>query len=1220
MQSSSFTGSRGITKHTWSALLCIVGFLTLLTTFAGAQDSRARLTVTVTDSTGAVVPGAALQLTRASTGVVTPAKTDAAGTFIFQFLDPDTYSLKASAPGMAANLRTGIVLQSYASTSVELALSAASTSSEVTVTSEPALLETETASRSWSIESKQIQALPVSNGNPVMLGNMLPGVYMRPLGIYTDPWTVTSQYLINGGLGGLNEFQIDGSPNDAEMGGNTYAYTPPNYAVKEFTVSSNNYDAQYGHTSGGVINMTTLSGTDHYHGMLWSSLRRTDWNANTYQNKYQNAINHTNANATPFNSQTQLGFQVGGPIQIPHVFKPSGRYKPFFFFAFDHYTELLPRGLLLSYPTDKMRTGDFSELLKDPTGYQSIVIADPSSTHLDNTVGSPTYGHYIRDPFPGNVIPADRLNPVALKIAQLLPKVGNTPNGQRIGTNNLSIPNNYFNWHFRNYLGRFDFNVGDKYKFFLRPFYAKFTEVSNAGGVVGPGENGGNFSRASKGFLADFVDVLNPTTVFNVRYGYTRFSVIWESPSNQGFDLTSLGYPSNFAGAQQQPKFFGDYTFQNYSSLGWFDNTENTGTYALEGDVSKTVGRQNIRAGWDVRLTHFTFINPGYFTFASNSDFTSTDYTSTASQATSGDSFATFLLGTPSSGSAAINSNEFVSTWYLAPWIQDDWRLTPHLTVNLGLRYDILTGPVDKYDALNVGFDPNIPNAVQSQISPSVISMLPQASNLTGGLLFANVNGNPRSPVATVYHNIQPRFGISWQPFNRMVIRGGYGLFFTNFQNNNMLKQMGFSTTTPLNTSNDGGRTPVANVLNNPFPTGLIQPSGASLGTLTGVGQTISSYNTNFKIPQANEFSFGIQYRLFKNGVLDASYVGNRVIGYGIAYDANMPSWSFLQTCDEVYASGMNSNCTKQLTNPFKGIAAFQGTTFYTAATSSAMNLNRPHPEFLAVNIGGLNRQRDWYDGLQLFYTQRMTHGVSFNASYVWSKQLERAGWLNQALNLMQKSPYAQGLPQVFKVNGVFQLPFGRNRLVNFHGNRIADAIVGGWEFSPSFTMENGEPAALPANAIPLAHNKFLKPNWTATRVQGWNNCVLSKINGVVSIPGGATGPTAQRCGADMSQYDWMQVPLLANEQVGPNNSSVLRMKPVILSDAALQKTFRFEGNVSAVVRLQATNALNHFNLLTARFDTNPNDGANFGTVVPGQTPSADSPPRNLNVQFRVLF
>lgn len=1202
------------------ALLCVLALFGLGMRIATAQDSRAKLTVTVTDATGAVIPNATLSLQRMSTQVATPAKTSAEGEFQFQLLEPDNYSLQVTAAGMNPRQVKDIVIQSYASTSVTVKMQPATANAEITVTAEAALLQTETATRAFNIESKAIQSLPVSNGNPVMMGNMLPGVYMRPLGIYTDPWTVTSQYLINGGLMYLNEFMIDGAPNDAQMGGNTYAYTPPNNSVKEFTVSSNNYDAQFGHTSGGVINMTTMSGTDDLHGMFWSSLRRTDWNANTDQNKYQNAINNTTSNKTPFNEQTQLGFQVGGPVMIPHLLHRSAKYKPFFFAAFDHYSELLPRGLLLSYPTAKMRTGDFSELLNQTTGYQNITIADPASTHQDTTVGSPTFGHYIRDPFPGNIIPQGRLNPIALKIAKLFPAVGSTPTGQRVGANNLAIPNNYFDWHFRNLLGRFDLNIGDRYKMYLRPMAATFTEVSNAGGVVGPGINGGHFSRASKGFLYDFVDVINPTTVLDTRFSYTRFDVIWTSPDNQGYDLVGLGYPSTFAKQLQMPTFFGDYTFSNYSPLGWFANTQTTGTYALEGNLSKSAGRHTFHAGWDVRLTHFTFINPGYFNFANNADWTSTDFTNTGSQSTSGDGFATFMLGTPSSGTTAINASQFISTWYLAPYLQDDWRVTPRLTLNVGLRYDVLTGPVDRYDALNIGFDPNVPNAVQAQIPPTSISSLPQAGNLTGGLVFANVNGSSRSPLATAHHNIQPRFGFSWQPSERMVVRGGYGMFYTNFQNNGMLIQTGFSQSTPLSTSNDGGITSIPNVLGNPYPSGLIQPTGSSLGTLTGIGQAISSFNHNYTVPRAQEFSLGLQYRLARNNVIDASYVGNRVTGYAMPYDANLPSWSFQQTCDEIYGTGMNSNCTSTGTNPFKGIAAFKGTNYYTANTISKYNLNRPHPQFQGVTVGGLPRGRDWYDGLQLDFTQRMTHGVSFNVSYVWSKQLEQWGWLNQALNKMQKSPYAQGLPNVFKTHGVFELPVGRDRLIKLGGSRIADAIVGGWAFSPSFTVQSGEPASLPTNAYPLSHNKFFKPDWSANRVQGWGNCVLNKINGVISIPGGTTGATAQRCGTDMNQYDWVQVPVLTNEQTGPTNSSVLRMKTMIVSDAAIEKKFNIREGISAKVRLQATNALNHFNLLTARFDINPADGANFGTVVPGQTATADSPPRNVNLQFNVNF
>ena len=1209
-----FTGA-GLPCRLWVLLLCALASLGYANEHACAQDYRAKLAVTVTDSSGAVIPNAALDLTRSSTGIITPGKTNAVGTFIFQFLEPDTYSLRASAPGMNTREVTGIVLQSYASTSINLRLKPATTSTQVTVTSEGALLQTETASRAWNIDHKTVETLPVINGNPVMLGNDIPGVYMRPLGIYTDPWTVTSQFLINGGLMYLNEFQIDGSPNDAQLGANTYAYTPPQFATKEFTVSANNYDAQYGHTSGGVINLTTLSGTDALHGMGWSSFRRTAWNANTYQNKYQNAIHDTNKNGTPFNSQTQLGFQVGGPMYIPHVIARSNRYKPYFFFAFDHYSELLPRGLLLSYPTTQMRTGDFSQLLNQP-GYPAITIYDPATVHKDSA------GQWIRDPFTNNVIPQGRINPVAQTVAKLFPAVGTTPTGERIGTNNLNIPNNYFNWHFHNLLGRFDFNIGDKYKFFLRPFLENFTEVSNAGGIIGPGENGGHFMRASKGFLFDFVDVINPTTVLNVRYGYSMFRVIWTSPPNQGFNLTSLGLPSSFTGELQQPALFGNWNFQGYNSMGWFANTQDTGTYSIEDDLSKTIGHHNVRMGSDVRLTHFTFINPGSFTFNNNSDWTEAIYGDPSTASYSGDGFATFLLGTPSSGDTTINANEFISTWYIAPWLQDDWRITPHFTINLGVRYDVLTAPVDKYNALNVGFNPNIPNSVQSQVPASAISLLPQAASLTGGLEFANVAGNSRAPFATVYHNLQPRLGFAWEVSNRLVARGGYGLFYTNFQNNGMLQQRGFSSSTPLTTSNDGGIHPITNVLDNPYPGGLVQPTGSSLGTLTGIGTALNSYNTHYTIPSANEFSLGFQYRLFQNGVIDASYVGNRVVGYDMNYDANMPGWNFLQTCDEVYGHGKFDNCfNTQLPNPFKGIPAFQNTSYYNAPTFDAYDLNRPHPEFQTVTVAGLNQGHNYYNGLQIDYQQRMSHGFSFNTSYVWSKQIEQWGWMDQALNLRQRSPYLFDLPHVFKIDGIYELPFGRGRMFTLGGNRVVDYLFGGWDFSPDLNVQSGEPAALPADAYPLPHNKFYKhPDWSKAQVKGWNNCVLSKYDGVISIPGGVNGPTAQRCGTDFSNYDWVEVPILPNERAQPTNSSVIRMKQMLLSDAAMQKSIEVREGVNLILRLQASNVLNHFNILTARFDTNPNDGPNFGTVYPGETPTADSPPRNVNIQVRVTF
>jgi len=1183
-----------------------------------AQDYRAKLTVTVTDPTGAVIPGATLELTRISTGIMTPAKTDASGTFIFQFLEPDTYSLKASVPSMSERELTGIVLQSYAASSISISLKPAAVSAQVTVTAEAALLETQSASRAFSITNETVKELPIINGNPVMLGNEIPGVRMRNLGIYTEPWTVTSQYMINGGLMYLNEFQIDGAPNDAELGNNTYAYTPPQYSTKEFSVSSNNYDAEYGHTSGGVINLSTLSGTDKYHGMFWSSFRRTGWNANSFQNKYQNSVNGAH-NSTPFNTETQLGFQGGGPIAIPRLLSQSTKYKPYFFFAYDHYTELLPRSLLLSYPTAKMRTGDFSELLNQP-GYPSITINDPDSVHQN------AQGVWVRDQFQGNIIPPGRLNPVALAVAKLLPAVGATPNGQRVGTNNLSIPNNYFNWHFHNLLGRFDFNIGDKYKFFLRPVLADFTEVSNAGGIVGPGENGGQFSRASKGFLFDFVDVVNPKTVLNLRAGYMNFAVVWSSPANQGFDLSSLGLPASFASALQQPSLFGNWNFAGYNSMGWFANTELTGTYSLQGSLSRTIGKHNVRMGADLRLIRFNFYNPGSMTFNNGPDWTedtwNTQDATTSSR--SGDGFATFLLGTPTSGNTTINADEQISTKYIAPWVQDDWRVSSHLTINLGLRYDVLTGPEDRQNRLIVGFDPTIPNAVQQEMPANAASILPAASNLTGGLTYAGINGGTREAVATVYNNIQPRFGFAWQPINNLVIRGGYGLFYTNFQTNGMMNQRGYSSNTPLVDTNDSGIHPVDNLLNNPYPSGLIQPTGAALGTMTGVGTSLSVYNHHYRIPDANEFSMGLQYRLFHNGVLDAAYVGNRVNGYDMNYNANYPSHQFLQTCSLAYgAPGAQwSNCWAGVANPFKGVPAFAGTAYYTNATNQAWDMNRPHPEFQDVTVSGMNDGHIWYNGLQVDYHYRMAHGMSFDTSFVWSKQIEQWGWLSQDLNLRQRSVYYLELPKSFKIDGVFQLPFGRDRHFNMASSRIADAIAGGWDFSPMFTLQSGEPVALPHGARPLPHNKFNRnPNWSNRNpigFLGWGHCVLHHLagGGVAPLP---TNTAYGACPSDLSQYDWIVYDTLPNEAIEGSNSDVILMKPMLLTDAALQKSYSVHEGMNVIVRLQANNAFNHFNLLTARFNSNAWD-PNFGSIVPGQTPTADAPPRTVNVQVRFAF
>jgi hypothetical protein len=223
-------------------------------------------------------------------------------------------------------------------------------SDSVTVTAEGALLQTETASRGMNVDSRLVTDLPVANHNPMMLGQTLQGVYMRPLGAYTDPWTITSQFMINGGLMYLNEFQVDGAPNNAQFGNNVYGYSPPNEAVQEVSLQANSYGAQYGRTSGGVINVSTKSGASQFHAEGWTHLKRTGWNANSFQN---NAIGAPRAPAP----QTQWGLQVSGPLNFPKITPKSDRSKMFYLFSWDKYKEKLPNPLNPSYPEAEMRTG-----------------------------------------------------------------------------------------------------------------------------------------------------------------------------------------------------------------------------------------------------------------------------------------------------------------------------------------------------------------------------------------------------------------------------------------------------------------------------------------------------------------------------------------------------------------------------------------------------------------------------------------------------------------------------------------------------------------------------------------------------------------------------------------------------------------------------------------------------------------------------------------------
>jgi len=366
-----------------------------------------------------------------------------------------------------------------------------------------------------------------------------------------------------------------------------------------------------------------------------------------------------------------------------------------------------------------------------------------------------------------------------------------------------------------------------------------------------------------------------------------------------------------------------------------------------------------------------------------------------------------------------------------------------------------------------------------------------------------------------------------------------------------------------------------------------------------------------------HQFSAGFQYLVTKSAVIDVSYVGNRTLAYAGNVNLNLPDWSFAKQCD-MTSGGKRSFCDANVPNPFLGLAPLQGTNLYSSSSISRFNVNRPFAEFGDITKAGVNLGHMWYNGLQINYNQRLSHGIVMSASYVRSRQIEQWGWMNQYLGIPQRSPYNFDHPNVFKLSGAYDLPFGRGRTFKLGGSRIADVFAGGWQIAPSLFIQNGERADLPAGTLRLRNSHVQNINWNQNQVRAWGNCVLNEdVNG--NITPMAYSVKAGCSATDLASYDWLVIPTLPGQQISPSGAGDIRMKPSIDSNLALSKSFRPVEKLTLRFRMEATNVLNHFNYLTARFNTNPND-ANFGTSFPALTNSLDATPRIIQLGLKASF
>jgi hypothetical protein len=1013
--------------RSFRGVLCAALVATLVGT-AAAQEFRATIRGRVVDTSGGAMPGAPVTVLNQETGEIATAVTNQEGSYTVPFLRPGLYALTVEMDGFQKYSRTDMRLQVGQTAEVNIQLEVGGLTEQVTVISEAPLLETSRADRGTVIDSARIAQLPLQSRSPMALAVLVAGVNYNGPAIYLRPFDngALADWSMNGGANRNNEFLLDGAPNNANQGGNNIAYVPPAEAVHEMKISTNSYDAQYGRTAGGVVNMSLKSGSNRFNGVVYDFMRRKALAANSF------ILNQRQAPKTD-QYIDQYGFSADGPIF---------RNRTFFLFTGEKYREGTPAPLFSTVPTPAMKLGDFGGLV-DASG-NLIRIFDPAT-------GRDVNGVWTRDPFPGNIIPGDRINPTARAIMQYWPDPNGTTAGVAPWQQNLHWAEHFNRDLFWNWVGKVDHNFGANDRAFFRWGENKRNEIGNRGNAIrsGPGQAGQlPLWRANRALVGDWVRIFGPGTVFNLRGSYTYFLEWSYSDYALGFDAREF-WPASLV--DQLPSrhiggIFPVMQVEQFATLSRGSNPNRNRNYSLQPNVSLVRGQHNIRSGLDLRWTNV--FNENANNSGGNLSFTR-QFTRSTLNTTSeleGNAFASFLLGAPNSGTVDINPRAHYQWFFAAPWIQDDWRISNRWTLNLGFRWDINGSVTEANNRLNYAFDPTIVNPVSAHVGQQVM----------GGIRFVGVDGAPNRPWKLDKNNYQFRVGTAYSLNEKTVLRAGYGQYYLNptSQGNNA----GFSQSTNVIASTDGGRTPTYR-LSNPWPDGIQEPPGSSLGPLTFLGRGPSFSNPDFVVPSAHHFSAGLQRELPWRVSLEATYAASRSYDMEVGFGAfNDPSAAFQAQCD-VTLGGSRSFCDQLLPNPFFQVPGFEGTTRFTNERLSRFELNRPFPAFSGFSQNQNNIGKLIYDSAQFVANKRWARGVTINASYTYVPRFQEiGGYVDAVSGLLNDGPYFSHRRHRITASGVWEMPWLRDE------RGVLGRVLGGWSVAPMMVFQTGRPWDMPGN------------------------------------------------------------------------------------------------------------------------------------------------------------
>jgi hypothetical protein len=1176
-------------------LLWTLSSLVLICSISGArlfaQAGTGGISGTVTDSAGAIVPGAVVKVQSSTTGVSVQSTTTGAGVYSFPSLVPASYQVTVTKDGFQTSENTNVVVSVDEIRNLNVTLKPGSVSEVVEVTASTQLVETNNSTVGQLIDSATISRVPLLTRDVYQLIQLSAGVAPTngiPNASDTSAIINSRQngdvagYTVNGAPQGTLQFLVDGSPigiAENNLGSEIPATQIPLDAIQEYRVETQNTPATYQTGGAGAISLVTKSGTNKFHGDGFAYIRPNVLSANEYfQKQSQFAAGEPNQ---PLGfHRYQEGGAFGGPILHD---------KLFIFGDYEATNQEVAANHTYTVPTPAEVSGDFSA--------DNFTIYNPLAPDLPNGK---------RQPFAGNKIPLSDQNATA----QIYSK--HFPAPTSAGTGAYHKNNLFLSGLDPITAQKFDIRV-DGYKGAKQHIFGRFSfarTLIGSAAFYGPGNAYGPESQDilnARNFLFADDITLSQKTLLQLRYSFVRhYENQTENPLAYGFDMTSVGFPQYL----QSQSVLHDIPYMRFGSTTTADlGTSPYGTfhyvaenpYDIIAAVSTTKGQHSLSVGVEAEKQ---FMNVGQPVAPSGIYYFTNSATSSTTFAGDGYDYAGFLLGM---GADPDHEGSYAPNWthdlfvaeanpYYAAYIQDNYKIRSNLTLSAGVRWDIFVGRTERHNRLEY-WDPTAKYSVGGVA-------------LTGGEQFVGVNGNSRNPFTTNWGDVGPRASIAWQPTPHVVVRSGAGIYYgpsTHMVANGSENSDGFSsqTTWAATTFNADGNTVILNPLNNPFPNGVVQPLGSSQGLANGLGTQLSTMMHSQRTPATYNFMLGVENDL-PHGVLFAlAYVGSRgrFLPLG-GSDLNQLS------IEQISQNGNNLN--NNVPNPYANI--LPASNGFAGSTTIPLALTlEPYPQFnnggvnAGVLVNGWGLATSQYDSLQTKLQKRLTDHFTTLAAFTWSKlitddfsgPLSFIGFQSSTgaqdwKDLQYEHSYApQDIKNQFNWQTSYDLPIGQGRALNLSG--WMNQAVGGWTANTIVYLSTGVPIGAP----------------TGTGAQFFNQRVDQTCD---PAQGAAHTPT------QWFNYNCFATP--ASQFVAGTSPRALgdvRTNGAHDLDASLYKTFSFGEERTLKVEVTSYNLTNspQFGLPNVFWNPTPTPANMAGF---GQVTSTSNTPRQFQFSARFAF